>query len=109
MYNNWSPYDYWADEEMKEIRIDEAMQDYREKALGKFNSMIPHPEFALSIALSVVSGYRESLTESEDIIKKLDLDQLEICAVEENFYLFKKFYLEEQDNDRINFYSGEDV
>jgi hypothetical protein len=92
-YEDWTPYDDLAREEVREIFLEKEMQNYRKRALRKFSSMIPHPEFAMKVALSIVIGYRESIQESEDLIKDLDLCDMEICAIEENFDIFKKLYV----------------
>ena len=110
MYNlnlNWTPYDDWALEEMRDMQIEKEMQNYRERAVGKFQSMIPHPKFAVKVALSVVVGYRESIKESEEIIEDLDLDDMEICAIEGNFELFKDLYLKQREEDAVDYYMSE--
>lgn len=107
MYNynfDLSPYDDWAKEEMENIYIEKEMQEYRQRALDKFSSIVPHPDFTVRVAVSICYGYRDSIAESEDIIKKLDLDDMEICAIEGNFDTFKELYIEHKEQDSISYY-----
>lgn len=106
---DWTPYDYWALEERNDIFIEKEMQNYKERALEKFTFKIPHPEFAFKIALSIIAGYRESLLECENIIEDLNLEDMEICSIEDNFEKFKELYIKKLEEEPLDIYSIEDL
>lgn len=88
----WTPYDDWVTEDMRNQRLRKEMQNYRQEALKKFASIVPHPKFTLDIALTTIYGYRESLKQAESIVEKLKLDEMEILSIEENFESFSDMY-----------------
>ena len=110
MYNlnlNWTPYDDWAREEMENQYVEKEMQNYRQRALEKFSSIVPHPEFTLSVARSIAYSYRDSIAEAEDIIEKLHLEDMEIYAIEDNFEMFKELYVKYHEESAIDDYISE--
>ena len=90
-----TPYDDWEKENMQNQYIQKEMQNYRSEALKKFESIVPHPQFTIDIALTTIYGYREGFKQAEAIIWKLNLDEIEILSVEENFESFSEIYMEQ--------------
>lgn len=97
--------DFLGDDLAEDLAIEKKMRDCREKALSKFKTVVPHPGFAYKIAMCIIVGFRESLSESQNLIKDFDLEEIEMCAIEDNFEAYKELYIKNCESESFSCYS----
>lgn len=100
MYS-FDKYDFMAEEEMKNEEIEKEMQNYKKKSLRRFELIALHPEFTHHVAASMIYAFRESCPNAQIIIEKLDLTEMEILSLQEDFPSFKSAYMKDLEDKNI--------